>query len=259
MRGKHVFPVGTFLATAASTLLAAVAGCSSNSTPPPQPCPTTMPAAAIPPSAIPPSATSIRGLEQLAAPSITAGSDASKASAVSEKTLTGGASARGFDFGDNGNGGGNGGPVTFDQLGQMLQSLGGHPQVQNGVYLFNVKDDSGGSYPLVISLSDDQRAIYFIVPLIPVDQAWANQDSLFKLLSANAVICPESFAVASQKLLLVMGVGNMNVAPDNLKVDLSYVFETVHKTRPLWGPWMQGGQGGGSPPSGGGGGTNPFQ
>ncbi len=184
-----------------------------------------------------------------------AGAGASKEGAVNERALTGGASARGFDFGDSGGGGANGGPLSFEQLGQLLQSLGSAPQVHAGMYVYQIKEESGLTYPLVISLSQDQRAVYFLVPLVPVDpQGWANQESLFKLLAGNSVICPASFGIVGQKLFLLLGVANMNVSAESLKLDISYMFETVHKTKPLWVPWMGTGGGGGN--SGGG---NPFQ
>ena len=66
---------------------------------------------------------------------------------------------------------GQAGPVTFDQLGQMLAGIGGNPQVNNDVYLFQIKDESGITYPLGIFLSQDQRAIYFFIPLVNLDQA----------------------------------------------------------------------------------------
>jgi len=108
-------------------------------------------------------------------------------------------------------------------------------------------------------LSQDQRAIYFVIPLLNVDQSWANPDSLLKLLAANSSICPACFGIVQTRLFLMMGIPNNNISPDLLKQALSYVFDTVHKTSQLWGPWMQqggpqneGGQGGGGSPS------NPF-
>jgi hypothetical protein len=245
---------GNFLAMAASMLMAGAVGCASSSGPS---------KGQVPANAIAPSASSVRDLGDLTSRSISTGSDAT---AVNEHALTGGAAPRGFgDFGDSGQPAG-GGPLTMDTLGQMLQSIGGNPQLQNNVYIYSVKDPSGLTYPLGVSLSQDQKAIYFVVPMFTVDpQGWANQDALLKLLSANSSICPACFGIVDQKLFLLMGIANANVNQDLLKQAISYVFETVHKTQPLWGGWMQSGQGGntggGNPPSGGntGGGSNPFQ
>jgi hypothetical protein len=197
--------------------------------------------------------------------SITNGGDAS---AVNEQSLTAGAAPRGFDFGDNGQNAG-GGTLTLEQLGQMLQSIGGNPQQQNGLYVYSVKDQSGLTYPLGVTLSQDQKAIYFVVPMFTVDpQGWASQDALLKLLAANSSICPASFGIVDQKLFLLLGIANTNVTQDVLKQAISYVFDTVHKTQPLWGGWMQGSQsgnpgggnpGGGNPGGGNPGGSNPFQ
>jgi hypothetical protein len=208
----------------------------------------------VPPNTVAPTPSSIRDLGDLQNKSATMGG-----SGVSEKTLTGGAVSRGFDFGDNGGGGSGAGPVTFDQLGQMLAGIGGNPQVSNNVYLFQIKDNSGITYPLGIFLSQDQRAIYFFIPLVNLDTSWVNQDALLKLLSANSSICPASFGILTQRLALMMGVPNSGVTPDLLKQALSYVFETVHRTQPLWGPWIQNTpqQPGGGGDQGGGGGTNP--
>ncbi len=247
---------GNFLALGASILMASGIGCASHSS-------SGSGTAQVPPNTIAPSPSSVRDLGDFTARSISPGGN--DANSVKEKTLTGGAAARGFDF-DNGGGGGGGGggqtaggPITFEQLGQMLQSLGGQPQVNNNVYVYNVKDDSGLTYPLGISLSQDQRAIYFVVPMFTVDpQGWANQDALLKLLAANSVICPASFGIVDTKLFLLMGIANNNVSPDLLKESVSYIFETVHKTQPLWGTWMQGSnQGGGNPGGGNPGGGSP--
>src|SRR5580704_11392845 len=91
---------GNFLAAMASILMAGAFGCSSHSSPT---------VAAVPPNTVAPSASSVRDLGELTSRSISSGGDAS---AVTEKSLTGGAAARGFDFGDNGggNGGAAGGP-----------------------------------------------------------------------------------------------------------------------------------------------------
>ncbi|MGD0388697.1 MAG: hypothetical protein ABSC42_07050 [Tepidisphaeraceae bacterium] len=251
---------GNFLATAASMLMAGAVGCASNSGPS---------KAQVPANTIAPSASSVRDLGNLTSRSISAGGDAS---AVDEKSLTGSATPRGFgDFGDNGQPA-NGGTLTMDQLGQMLQTIGGNPQLQNNVYIYSIKDSSGLTYPLGVSLSQDQKAIYFVVPMFTVDpQGWASQDSLLKLLSANSSICPASFGIVDQKLFLLLGIANMNVNQDILKQAISYVFDTVHKTQPLWGGWMQSGQGGqggnpgggnpggGNPGGGNTGGGNPFQ
>ena len=202
---------------------------------------------------------------------------AAGAPAVNERSLTGGATARDFDFGGGGQNAG--GTLTIDQLGQMLQAIGGNPQQQNGIFLYNVKDQSGLTYPLGVSLSQDQKAIYFVVPMFTVDpQGWASQDALLKLLSANGSICPASFGIVDQKLFLLLGIANTNVNQDLLKQAISFVFDTVHKTQPLWNGWMQtagqggnpgggnpggGNPGGGNPgggnPGGGSGGGNPFQ
>jgi hypothetical protein len=235
----------------ASIAMASVVGCASHSS-----SPSTL---SVPPNTVAPTPSSIRDLGDLQNKSATMGG-----SGVSEKTLTGGAVSRGFDFGDNGGGGGGGGagPVTFEQLGQMLAGIGGNPQVNNNVYLFQIKDDSGITYPLGIFLSQDQRAIYFFIPLVNLDQSWVNQDALLKLLSANSSICPACFGILTQRLALMMGIPNSGVTPDLLKQALSYVFETVHRTQPLWGPWVQSSpqqqQGGGGEQGGGGpGGPNP--
>jgi hypothetical protein len=212
-------------------------------------------ALSVPPNTVAPTPSSIRDLGNLQNESATMGG-----SGVSEKTLTGGAVSRGFDFGDNGGGGGQAGPVTFDQLGQMLSGMGSNPQVNNNVYLFQIKDNSGITYPLGIFLSQDQRAIYFFIPLVNLDTSWVNQDALLKLLAANSSICPASFGILTQRLALMMGIPNSGVTPDLLKQALSYVFETVHRTQPLWGPWVQSApqqQPGGGGDQGGGGGTNP--
>ena len=207
----------------ASIAMAGAVGCSSSPS-----------ALTVPPNTVAPTPSSIRDLGDLQNKSATMGG-----SGVSEKTLTGGAVSRGFDFGDNGGGGGQAGPVTFDQLGQMLAGIGGNPQVNNNVYLFQIKDDSGITYPLGIFLSQDSRAIYFFIPLVNLDQSWVNQDALLKLLSANSSICPASFGILTQRLALMMGIPNSGVTPDLLKQALSFVFETVHRTQPLWGPWVQ--------------------
>ena len=228
----------------ASMAMAVAVGCASQSPS----------ALSIPPNTVAPTPSSIRDLGDLQNKSATIGG-----SGVSEKTLTGGNVSRGFDFGDNG-GTAAGGPVTFDQLGQMLAGLGGNPQVSNGVYLFQIKDESGITYPLGIFLSQDQRAIYFFIPLVNVDGSWVNQDALLKLLSANSAICPATFGIITQRLALMMGIPNSAVTPDLLKQALSYVFETVHRTQPLWGPWVQNAPqppAGGGDQGGGGGGTNP--
>jgi len=225
--------------------------------------------AQVPTNTIAPSASSVRDLGGLTSRSISTGSDAS---AVNEHSLTGGAAPRSFgDFGDSGQNAA-GGTLTMETLGQMLQSIGGNPQLQNNVYIYSIKDSSGLTYPFGISLSQDQKAIYFVVPMFNVDpQGWATQDALLKLLSANSSICPACFGIVDQKLFLLMGIANTNVNQDLLKQAISYVFDTVHKTQPLWSGWMQGGQQGnpapggnpptgGNPPSGGNtGGSNPFQ
>jgi hypothetical protein len=251
----------------ASIAMAGAVGCASHSSS----------ALSVPPNTVAPTPSSIRDLGNLQNESATMGG-----SGVSEKSLTGGAVSRGFDFGDNGGGQGQAGPVTFEQLGQMLSGIGGNPQVNNNVYLFQIKDDSGITYPLGIFLSQDSRAIYFFIPLVNLDQSWVNQDALLKLLAANSSICPASFGILTQRLALMMGIPNSGVTPDLLKQALSYIFETVHRTQPLWGPWVQsapqqqqqqpggGEQGGGGPggqnpapaPGQGGGGpspSNPFQ
>ena len=225
----------------ASIAMAGALGCSSSPS-----------ALSVPPNTVAPTPSSIRDLGDLKNKSATVGG-----SGVSEKTLTGATVSRGFDFGDNGGGGG---PVTFDQLGQMLAGFGGNPQVSNGVYLFQIKDESGITYPLGIFLSQDQRAIYFFIPLVNLDASWVNQDALLKLLSANSSICPACFGIMTQRLALMMGIPNSGVTPDLLKQALSYVFETVHRTQPLWGQWVQSAPqqpGGGGDQGGGGGGMNP--
>jgi hypothetical protein len=228
--------------------MAGAVGCASNSGPS---------TAQVPANPIAPSASSVRDLGELTSRSISARGDAS---AVNEGSLTGGAAPRGFDFGDNGQNAG--GTLTFEQLGQLLQGIGGNPQVQGGVYLYSVKDQSGLTYPLGVTLSQDQKAIYFVVPMFTVEpQGWASQDALLKLLSANSSICPAAFGIVDQKLFLMLGIANTNVNQDLLKQAISFVFDTVHKTQPLWSGWMQGSQGGnpGGGNPGGGGGSNPFQ
>ncbi|MGD0768264.1 MAG: hypothetical protein ABSB42_08725 [Tepidisphaeraceae bacterium] len=243
--------------------MAGAVGCASNSGPS---------TAQVPANTIPPSASSVRGLGVLTSRSISAGGDAT---AVNEHSLTGGAAARGFDFGDNGQPAAGGGTLTMETLGQMLQSIGGNPQLNNNVYLYSIKDESGLTYPFGVSLSQDGKAIYMVVPMFNVDpQGWASQDALLKLLAANSSICPASFGIVDTKLFLLLGIANTNVNQDLLKQAISYVFETVHKTQPLWGGWMQqGGQGGntgggnpgggnpggGNPGGGNPGGGNPFQ
>ena len=257
---------GNFLAAVASIAMAGAVGCASHSS--------SSGPVQVPPNTVAPSPSSIRDLGDLTTRSLTPGGPTTDA-----KSLTGGSVSRGFDFGDNGGGGGGGaagGPVNFDQLGQMLSGIGGNPQVSNGVYVYNIKDDSGLQYPLGVTLSQDQRAIYFVIPLLNVDQSWVNPDSLLKLLSANSSICPACFGIVQNRLFLMMGIANNNISPDLLKQALSYVFDTVHKTAQLWGPWMQqgqpanggggeqgggnqgGGGGGGGSPGNGGGGSNPF-
>jgi hypothetical protein len=253
---------GNFLLASASIAMVGALGCASHSG---------SSTASVPANPVEPSPSAVRDIGYLGASIANGG----QATAVTEKSLTGGAQSRGFDFGDNGGGGGAAGPVNFDQLGQLLNQIAGHPQVNGGVYLYNIKEDSGLSYPLGVTLSQDGKAIYFLIPIVQVDpQGWANQESLLKLLLANSSICPASFAIVEQRLFLLLGVPNTNVNVDSLKTELSYLFDTVHKTQQLWGPWMQGGQqqggsnpgggnpgngGGGNPGSGGsGGGSNPF-
>ncbi len=231
----------------ASIAMAGAVGCASHSSSPA--------ALTVPPNTVAPTPSSIRDLGELQNESATMGG-----SGVSEKSLTGGTVSRGFDFGDNGGGGGGqAGPVTFDQLGQMLAGIGGNPQVNNNVYLFQIKDDSGITYPLGVFLSQDSRAIHFFIPLVNLDQSWVNQDSLLKLLSANSSICPACFGIVTQRLALMMGIPNSGVTPDLLKQALSFVFETVHRTQPLWGPWVQSAPQQQQQPGGGGGpgGPNP--
>jgi hypothetical protein len=218
--------------------LAGAVGCSSQSSQ----------SLTVPPNTVAPTPSSVRDLGDLPTRSLT--SSSAGASAVSEKTLTGGTVSRGFDFGENGGGGGmgGGGQLTLEQLGQMLSGIGGNPQFNNGIYVYQIKEDSGLTYPLGVSLSQDQRAVYFLIPMFNVDASWANQDSLLKLLSANSAICPACFGIAQQKLFLMMAIPNANVTPDLLKQALSYVFDTMHRTQSLWGSWMP------SAPQGGGGG-----
>ena len=248
---RNRFPLrGNFFATTASILMAGAVGCASNPA---------SPTVEVPMNTVTPSASSVRGLDALSAPSLSPGSDASKTSAVSEKSLTGSTNSRGFDF-DNGGGGG-GGTLTQDQLGEMLASLGSRPEIHNGVYIFNIKEDQTGiTYPLGVSLSQDQRAIYFVVPLFEVNpQGWANQQSLLNVLVANGNICPASFGIVDKKLFILLGISNMNVTAEVLKTALSYTFNTVHKSEPLWSPWIQNGSSGGDQGGGqGGGGDNPF-
>lgn len=260
---------GNFLAIGASMAFAGAVGCASHSR--------SSSAGAVPPNTIAPSASSVRDFGDLTSRSISSGG-ASGQSAVSEQTVTSSGQSRGFDFGQTGGMGGNGGPISFDQLGQMLQGIAGQGQVNGNVYVYSIRDSQGLTYPLGVTLSQDQRAIYFLIPMVTVDpQGWANQDSLFRLLSANSSICPACFGIMGQRLFLLMGIPNANVSPDLLKEALTYVFDTVHKTQPLWGPWMQAGQQGGQqggpgvlpgnpggqnpgtpPPSNGGGVSNPF-
>jgi hypothetical protein len=260
---------GNFLAAMASIAMAGAVGCASHSS--------SSGPVQVPPNTVAPTPSSIRDLGDLTTRSL-----ANNGPTTDAKTLTGGAVSRGFDFGDNGGGGGggggsSGGPLNFDQLGQMLSGIGGNPQVNNGVYVYNIKDDSGLTYPLGVTLSQDQRAIYFVIPMVNVDQSWATQDALLKLLAANSSICPACFGIVQTRLFLMMGIPNNNVSPDLLKQALAYVFDTMHRTQPLWGPWLQqgapqneggpaggnqggGNQGGGAPGGGNGGGNsgNPF-
>ena len=125
---------GNFLATCASMLMAGALGCASHSA-------SSSAVSTVPVSPIAPSASSVRDLGDLTSRSIMPAGAIADDATVKEKTLTGGATARGFDFGDNG--GGNGGnaasPLTFDSLGQLLASLGSRPEVHNKAYVYNIK------------------------------------------------------------------------------------------------------------------------
>ncbi len=153
--------------------------------------------------------------------------------------------ARGFDFGDYGGGAG-AGPLGFDQLGQMLASIGTHPDARNGVFFFNVnEEDLGVVHPFAVSFSRDQSVIFFIAPVCPVTRAWANHDSLLKLLLANGNICPASFSIIGPNLCLTMGIPNNDVRADILKRAISYVDRKFRESRPLWVGWVQNGSPGG--------------
>ena len=251
-------------------LLAGAVGCSSN-----KPAGT----AAIPPNTVPPSPSAVRDLGDLTSLAISSGNSSTGNPAVDEKVFTGGNNAaRGFDIGGDNTAGG--GTLTSDQLGQMLQSLGGGFQPgQNGMYVASLKDNSSGlTYNMVVGLSQDSKAIYFVIPMFAVDpNGWASQNNLLQLLSANTSVCPACFGIMDQKLFLMLGVANMNVNADVLKTAIMYMVTTMHGSQQLWGPWMSSGggnQGGGTPGAGGqgggnggggqgggngGGGSNPFQ
>jgi hypothetical protein len=238
---------GNFLATCASMLMAGALGCASH-------LESSSSVSSVPASPIAPSASSVRDLGDLTSRSIMPAGAVADSASVPEKTLTGGATARGFDFGDNG--GGNGGsasvPLTFDSLGQLLTSLGSRPEVHNKAYVYNIKEDSGLTYPLVISLSEDGRAVYYLIPMFNVEpQGWANQEALLKLLVANSGICPAAFGIVDQRLFLMLGIPNSNVTPDLMKECISFVLDTMHKSQALWGPWMPSGNQGGSGDQGG--------
>jgi hypothetical protein len=219
---------GNYLAVIASMLIGAVFGCASNSG---------SSGVQMPANAVAPSADSVRDLGDFGSVLISGGG----ATAVDEKTLEQSAGARGFGFGDYGGGGG-AGPVSFDQLGQMLASIGTYPDVRNGVFFFNVnEEDLGVVHRFVVSFSRDQSNIFFIVPVCPVTHDWANRESLLKLLLANGNICPASFSIIGQNLSITMGIPNSNVSADTLKRAISYLDRKYRESRPLWAGWIQNG------------------
>jgi hypothetical protein len=188
----------------------------------------------MPANAVAPSADSVRDLGDFGSVLISDGNG----NAIDEKSLEQSAGARGIDFGDNGGGGA--GPLSFDQLGQMLAGIGTHPDARNGVLFFNVnEEDLGVVHRFVVSFSRDQSNIFFIVPVCPVTHDWANRDSLLKLLLANGNICPASFSIIGQSLSITMGIPNSNVSADTLKRAISYMDRKFRESRPLWVNWSQ--------------------
>jgi hypothetical protein len=217
---------GNYLAAIASILMAGAFGCASNS----ESTGTQMPA-----NAVAPSADSVRDLGDFGSVLISNGSGA----AIDEKSLEQSAGARGFDFGDNAGGSGSG-PLSFDQLGQMLASIGAQPNAMNGIFVFNVNEaEIGVVHPVDVTFSRNQSIIFFILPVCRVTNAWANHDSLIRLLLANGNICPASFSIIGQSLSLTMGIPNNNVNADSLKRAISYVDRKFLESRPLWVNWLQ--------------------
>jgi hypothetical protein len=228
---------GNYLAVIASILMAGAVGCASHSA---------SSATQTPANAVAPTADSVRDLGDFGSVLISDGSG----TAVDEKTLEQSAGARGFDFGDYGGGGG-AGPLSFDQLGQMLASIGTHPNARNGVFFFKINEEELGIvHRFVVSFSRDQSIIFFIAPVCPVSEAWANHDSLLKLLLANGNICPASFSIIGPNLCLTMGIPNNDVNGDILKRAISYLDRKFRESRPLWAGWVQNGNPGGGGPFG---------
>jgi hypothetical protein len=219
---------GNYLAVITSMLMGAVFGCASHSE---------SSGVQMPANAVAPSADSVRDLGDFGSVLISDGSGA----AIDEKSLEQSAGARGFDFGDNGGGGG-AGPLSFDQLGQMLANIGTNPNAMNGIFVFNVNEaDIGIVHPVDVTFSRNQSIIFFILPVCHVTKAWANHDSLLRLLIANGNICPASFSIIGQSLSITMGIPNNNVSADTLKRAISYVDRKFRESRPLWVNWLQNG------------------
>ena len=214
---------GSILGAIASMLMAGAFGCAS---------PSGSSGIQMPPNVVAPSEGSVRDLGDFGSVLLSGGSGP----AIDEKSLDG-AGARGFDFDDNG--GGSIVPLSFDQLGQMLASIGVHPAVGDGVFVFNVNEgDLGVVHPIVVSMSQDHSVIFFIALVCPVTHGWANQDSLLKILLANGNICPASFSIIGKNLCLTMGIPNNNVNADTLKRAISYLDRKFRYSRPLWVGWL---------------------
>jgi hypothetical protein len=149
------------------------------------------------------------------------------------------------------------GPLTFAALGDQLKQLGLAPSVENDVYVMKVKattqDGNEWTFPIAVSLSQDQSVIWITCKLAAVT---ANVDMLASFLAANAQLGTAFFSIDDQKVLILEEpLNNLGVTPQVLGANLKAFFDRLKRSEPLYKALS-------IPPSngaGGGGGGNPFQ
>ena len=150
------------------------------------------------------------------------------------------------------------GPLDYASLGNALKQLGLTPDDQKDSYVMKVKSTSQDgldwTYPITISLSQDQSIIWTTCRFAPVT---GNSDMLASLLSANYQLGTAFFSIDDQKVLtLQQPLNNVGVTPQILGANLKTFFNCLKQAEPLYKS-IAGPSGGGG--SGGGGNQNPFQ
>ncbi len=239
---------------AASSMLAASAGCSSNCGTNEKPVAAAAAAVSIPET---PRGTAAQSK------SVVSTSARDLADSQPDSVVAGKGGTRDLDLGGGGGGGGNqSGQLSYQALGEALHQLGVAAEDKQTFYSVKVKattpDNITWSYPVTVSLSRDSSIVWVSCNLVQVGaNGTPAPQTLISLLAANFQMGTTFFSVDTQPMLMLQHpFENAGITPEVLGAHLKLFFTNLKASEPVYKTLTgTAGEGGG----GGGGGGNPFQ